>query len=113
MMGLHRWLPGRRELRGRIRHVAMAAGLALGSAASLAITAGTTAHAAGSSIPVGQPSPFTVPANIYALHVVLVGGSGAFGSTNHTSSAGGGSGGRGAQVVADLPVHPGDPLAVN
>ncbi len=111
-------------MHGLIRRFAIAAGaaaLTLGSAAGGAIGTETPAHAA--PIPGGPTATFTtsgpcansytVPAGIYALHVVLIGGQGASGSTNNTSSSSGGGGGEGAQVTADLQVTPGEQLNVN
>jgi hypothetical protein len=111
-------------MHGLIRRFAMAAGaaaLTLGSAAGGAIT--TAAPADAASLPGGPTSTFTtsgpctnfytVPAGIYALHVVLIGGQGASGSTNNTSTSSGGGGGEGAQLTADLRVMPGEQLNVN
>jgi hypothetical protein len=132
-------------MHGVVRRFAMATGaaaLALGSAAGAVITTGTAAHAAtaapaAAAAPAYIPVPgtsttnyascgptigvcqdyYTVPAGVYGLHVVLVGGSGASGTDSNIQVAGvyghGGAGGQGSQVVADLPVHPGENLNVN
>lgn len=101
----------------------LAAGLALtlGSAVgAVVVTGGTPARAAVSGGPTTTfttPGPcqnfYTVPADIYQLHVVLVGGQGAAGSSNNTGSSSGGGGGHGAQVTAELRVTPGEQLNVN
>lgn len=109
--------------------VAGASALVLGSAAGVAITTGTAAHAApaaiGSSILGGPTMTYTVsgpcalgnvyfvPADITELHVVLIGGRGAGGTGNHSSTASGGGGGEGAQLTADIPVTPGEALNVD
>ena len=58
-------------------------------------------------------NPYTVPDNVYVLHVVLIGAAGASGSGNLLGTQSGGSGGEGAQVVADVPVQPGEQLNAN
>jgi hypothetical protein len=101
----------------------LAAGLALtlGSVVgAVIVTGGTPAKAAISGGPTTTfttPGPcqnfYTVPADIYHLHVVLAGGQGASGSGNNTGSSSGGGGGQGAKVTAELRVTPGEQLNVN
>ena len=112
-----------------VRTAALAAGLAaltLGSAAGGAVIAsGTPAYASPAAqtpaaLPAGPAvtfsdqgtcaNPYTVPADIYHLQVVLVGGAGAGGSGDNTGIASGGGGGSGAQVTAELTVTPGEVL---
>jgi Fibronectin type III domain len=93
--------------------------LALGAVAGAAITIAPSANAAIAlptttfTVPGPCQNFFTVPADIYNLHVVLVGGQGVTGGESNFASVSGGSGGHGAQVTADLKVRPGEQLNVN
>jgi hypothetical protein len=126
-------MTSRRLARISGRPAALAAGLAatltLGVTAGAAvITSAPTAYAAAAAkAPAAAPSipggptvtftnqgtcanPYTVPADIYHLQVVVVGGMGASGSEDNTGITSGGGGGAGAQVTAELAVTPGEVL---
>ncbi len=98
-----------RPTRGR-RRLLMALLLATGLAPA-SISAPPVHAAANSTVTYTQQSSFacyTVPANVYLVHVALVGGHGSAGTS--TTFGSGGSGGRGAEVIVDLPVQPGESL---
>jgi len=99
--------PERRRL---LMALVLATGLAPAAVATQAVHAAASA-ATNSTVTYTQQSSFacyTVPANVYLVHVALIGGHGSAGIS--TTLGSGGSGGRGAEVSADLPVQPGESL---
>jgi len=99
--------PERRRL---LMALVLATGLAPAAVATQAVHAAASA-ATNSTVTYTQQSSFacyTVPANVYLVHVALIGGNGSAGTS--TTLGSGGSGGRGAEVIADLPVQPGESL---
>jgi hypothetical protein len=73
------------------------------AAGSCSTTSGTTTCTFSST---GSEDTFVVPARVSSIHVVATGAPG-------SGEANGGTGGRGAQVSADLTVFPGQTLYVN
>jgi hypothetical protein len=60
----------------------------------------------------GAPDDFVVPAGITSLTATVAGGSGGLGHPDEVGSLPARAGGAGGQVVATVPVHPGETLTV-
>ena len=99
-----------RPLVALVALVAAMAALLIAYSASPAHAAGTCTTTAGTTTctfsPTGSEDTFVVPDGVSSVHVVATGAPGAVGNN-------GGSAGRGATVIGDLTVTPGDTLYVN
>jgi N-acetylneuraminic acid mutarotase len=83
----------------------------LPQAAEAAQTAGATTTTF--TFPGACIQTYTVPANVYVLHVDLIGGAGSAGTGDNLGNSSGGAGGKGAEVIGDVPVQPGEFLHVD
>ena len=93
----------------------LAAGMAQSVLSAPAAQAAQPAQATPTTFtfPASCLQSYTVPANVYVLHVVLIGGAGSAGSGSNLGTTSGGAGGQGAEVNGDVPVQPGEQLSVD